>query len=251
MRHGGGQRQPRASEVDGDVVAVALDAAQGHVHRRRADEPGDEDVVRVVVQELRRADLLQHTVLHQRDPVAHRHRLDLVVGDVDRGDVEVVLHLGDLGAHLHPQLGVQVGQWLVHEEHLRLADDRPAHRDPLPLAAGELLGPAVQQRAELEHVGGLLHPAVDLRLVHAADPQPVGDVVGDRHVRVEGVRLEHHRDVAVARGQRVDHPVADGQRAAGDVLQAGDHAQRRALAAAGRPDEHEELAVLDVAGRGL
>ena len=33
---------------------------------------------------------------------------------------------------------------------------------------------------------------------------------------------------------------------AGDVLQPGDHAQQRALAAAGRPDEHHELARLDV-----
>ena len=32
----------------------------------------------------------------------------------------------------------------------------------------------------------------------------------------------------------------------GDVLEAGEHAQRRRLAAAGRADEHEELAVGDV-----
>jgi hypothetical protein len=34
--------------------------------------------------------------------------------------------------------------------------------------------------------------------------------------------------------------------AAGDLLQSRDHAQRRRLAAAGRPDEHGELAMRDM-----
>ena len=54
------------------------------VHRRRADERRDENVDRVVVELGRRADLLEHAVAHHGDPVAHRHRLDLVVRDVDR-----------------------------------------------------------------------------------------------------------------------------------------------------------------------
>jgi hypothetical protein len=158
----------------------------------------------------------------------------------------VVLHLGDLRAHLHPQLGVEVGQRLVHQEHLRLADDRPAHGHALALAARQLLGLAVQQVAELQHVGDLGDPAVDLGLVHAPDAQAVGDVVGHAHVRVERVGLEHHGDVAVLGGEGVDHPVADAHGAAADVLQPGDHAQGGALAAARRPYQDEELAVGNV-----
>ena len=45
----------------------------------------------------------------------------------------------DLGPGLDPQLGVEVGERLVHEEDGRLADDRPAERDALALAASELL----------------------------------------------------------------------------------------------------------------
>ena len=156
------------------------DRPHTQVHRRRADEAGDEDVRRVVVEELRRPDLLQDAALDHRHPVAHGHGLDLVVRDVQRRDVQIVLYLGDLGAHLHAELGVQVGQWLVHQEHLRFADDGPTHRNPLPLATGELLGLAVQHRAELEHVGGLLHPPIDLGLVHLPDLQAVGDVVRRR-----------------------------------------------------------------------
>ena len=55
------------------------------VHRRRADEARDEDVVRPVVEVARGVDLLQVAVLEHAHPVAHGHGLDLVVGDVDGG----------------------------------------------------------------------------------------------------------------------------------------------------------------------
>ena len=73
-----------------------------------------------------------------------------------------------------------------------------------------------------------------------------GEVVTDRHVRIERVALEDHGDVAVFRRDVVDDPLADPQRAAGDLLEAGDHAQAGGLAATGRPDEDHELPVSDV-----
>ena len=62
---------------------------------------------------------------------------------------------------------------------------------------------------------------------------------------VERVVLEHHRDVALFGRHVVDDAVADADFTAGDVLQAGDHAQQRGLAAARRPNQHDELAVVD------
>jgi hypothetical protein len=59
------------------------------------------------------------------------------------------------------------------------------------------------------------------------------------------VALEHHRDVPVTGGDLVDHLAADPQLARGDVLESGDHVQRRRLAAAGRADEDHELAIGD------
>ena len=76
---------------------------------------------------------------------AHRHRLDLVVGDVDDRRAEALVEAGDLGARLDAQLGVEVGERLVHQEDGRLADDRPAERDALALAAGQLLRLALEQ----------------------------------------------------------------------------------------------------------
>ena len=84
------------------------------------------------------------------------------------------------------------------------------------------------------------------RLRHLPHPQREADVLGNRHVRVQRVVLEHHGDVARARRQVVHDAVADLDLAVGDLLETGDHAQGGRLAAAGRADEHDELAVLDV-----
>ncbi len=158
------------------------------------------------------------------------------------------LQLLDLEAHLDAQLGVEVGQRLVEQEHAGLADDRPAHRHPLALAAGELPGAALELLVgELEDRRRLAHPLVDLGLGHAPDLQPVGHVLVDRHVRIEGVVLEHHGDVALGRLQLVDHPAGDGDLAAGDRLQPGDHPEQGRLAAAAGADDHQQLAVGDVA----
>ena len=51
--------------------------------RGRADEAGDEQIVRLVVELERRADLLDVAAVEHHDLVGHGHRLDLVVGHVD------------------------------------------------------------------------------------------------------------------------------------------------------------------------
>ena len=70
-------------EVPGGEPGAAVlrgDFTLDQVHRGRAHEPGDEEGGRTVVNLVRRADLLQPAFLHDRDAVAHGHRLHLVVG---------------------------------------------------------------------------------------------------------------------------------------------------------------------------
>ena len=121
------------------------------------------------------------------------------------------MEAGDLGAGLDAQLGVEVGERLVHEEHGRLAHDGASERDALALAAGQLLGLAVEQVLELDGLSRLLDPALDLRLGDLAQLQAEGQVVADRHVRIERVALEDHRDVAILGRDVVDDAVADPQ----------------------------------------
>ena len=108
------------------------------------------------------ADLLEHAVAHRRDPVAHRHRLDLVVRDVDGRRADLVLQSPDLRPRLRAQLRVEVRERLVHEEDLRLAHERAAERDALALPAGERARLAVEERLDPEQLGRLLDAAADL-----------------------------------------------------------------------------------------
>jgi len=64
-------------------------------------------------------------------------------------------------------------------------------------------------------------------------------------MRIQRIGLEDHRHIAVLGMDAVDDPVADAERAAAEILQPGDHAQRRGFAAARRPDEDHELLVAD------
>ena len=96
-----------------------------------------------------------------------------------------------------------------------------------------------------EGPGCFLDALVDLVLGELADPEPEGHVLVDCHVGIQGVVLEHHRDVAVLGRDVVDELVVDEKLALGDVLEAGDHPQRRGLAAARRADEDHELLVIN------
>jgi hypothetical protein len=188
---------------------------------------------------------LQEPAPQHADPVAHRHRLDLVVRDVDRRHAEVALDAGDLGAHLDAELGVEIRERLVHQERLWLADDRAAHRDALSLAARERARLLLQDLGEAERPRRPSHAALDLRLLDPAHLQRERHVVVGRHMGIERIVLEDHRDVPVLGWQRVHNRAADPDRPRGDHLQPGDHPQRRRLAAAGRADEDHELPVGD------
>ena len=73
-----------------------------------------------------------------------------------------------------------------------------------------------------------------------------GDVVVDLHVREDGVALEDHRDPAAARRQVGRVAAADPDAPAVDLLEPGEAAEQRRLAAAGGPEEDDELAVGDL-----
>ena len=141
-------RQPHVAERQ--LHRVALHGRRHEVHRRRADEAGDEEVHGGVVELHRRADLLQHARAHHGHAVAERHGLGLVVRHVDHRGAELLLQPRHLGAHLDAQLGVEVRERLVHQERRRVAHDRAAHGHALALAARELRRLAVEVGLEVE-----------------------------------------------------------------------------------------------------
>src|SRR5947208_457104 len=80
-----GRAELDALAAEGDCAVLAGDVAE--VPRGRADEAGDEPVCGPVVEFARLADLLQAAVIEHGHAVPERHRLRLVVRDVDGRDL--------------------------------------------------------------------------------------------------------------------------------------------------------------------
>ena len=212
----------------------------------RPTKPGDEPVGRALVEVLLRAHLPHGAIVHDHEPVGHRQGLLLVVRDHDGGEAELLLQLADLDAHLLPQLGVEVGQRLVEQQHVGPEDERARQRHPLLLAARKLARQALAQMLEADQPQGLGDAAARSPSLDLAHLQPEGDVLRHRQMREERVALEHQAGVALPRRQRRDVALAQPHVPAGRLDEARDDAQRRRLAAAGRPQQHHELAVGDV-----
>ena len=264
-RTGGGlleppfQRDAKAGEAAG---AVAF--ARHHVDLRAAHEFGDPQILRVLVDVVRRSELEDVAVEHDRHPVRHRQRLGLVVGDVDERRAEVSVELGELRAHVDAKSGVEVRQRLVHQECGGVAHHRPPQGDPLALAAGELPGLAFQQMLDLEGPGrvpdrcaqGLELPATagnkDAQQGEALPESQVPQqkrrrqVLADGQVRVQRIGLEDHGQIAAAGPHVVDHGTVDLHVALGLRLQPRDNPQGRRLPAAGGTDQGQELTVGDI-----
>jgi hypothetical protein len=165
------------------------------------------------------------TALHHHDAVGQRHRLDLVVGHVDGGHRQLMAEVLDLRPGRDAQLGVEVRQRLVHQEHVGLAHDGAGQRHALPLAARQLGGLAVQEIVQFHHGRGAAHLLVMGRRVDTAHLQRKADVLVDVHVRVERVGLEHHRHVPVL-GIEMGHHLAADQ----DLAPRSDPRARRSCA---------------------
>ena len=91
--------EPVHRSVDADAgVELHLAPVAGLPHSprhqvRHADEACDEGRRRTVVDLLGLCDLLDHAVVHDGYPVAHRERFLLIVRDVDERDPDVALYL--------------------------------------------------------------------------------------------------------------------------------------------------------------
>ena len=146
----------------------------------RPTKPGDEAVGRALVEVALAADLADLAVGHDHEPVGDGERLFLVVRHHDGGEAELALQLADLDPHLLAQLGVEVRQRLVEEEHVGPDRERAGERDALLLAARELARQALRVAVEPHEPQRLLA----LRAAISAFAEPAhleteGDVLGD------------------------------------------------------------------------
>ena len=83
---------------------LALD----EIHRRRTNKPCDKEVRRRIINILRRPKLLHNPILHDRDPIAQRHRLDLIMRHINDRRPKALMQQLDLRAHLNPQFRIEI-----------------------------------------------------------------------------------------------------------------------------------------------
>ena len=184
---------------------VAIQLALEEVHRRAADEAGDEDVGGLVVQLLRRRDLLQLALAHHRDALPERHRLDLVVGDVDRRDRRAPC----AGAR-SPRASASRSFASRFESGSSIRNARGSRMIARPIATRWRCPPESWRGLRLSCSSSSSSRAIwltlliDLVATELPQPEREGEILVDRLVRVERIVLEDHRDVALARRQRVD-----------------------------------------------
>ena len=174
------------------------------IDRRLAEARRHIDVSRVGIDFARRADLDQHALLDDADPVRHRHGFGLVVGDVEDRRAELLLDALQLEAQIGAQLGVERRERLVHQVDRGPAHKRAADGDALHLAAGQLRGAVLELAGDAQHGRDLVDAPLDLVLRHAARrrAQREGEVVVGGEVRVERILLEDERRRLARRARR-------------------------------------------------
>ena len=207
-----------------------------------ADEVGGEGRARAVVDLGGGAELLDAAAIDDGDAVAHRERLLLVVGDEDEGDAQAALEVLELELHRVAKLGVESGEWFVEEEHLGPADNGAGKRDALALAAGKLVGPARGHLAQGYHPKRVADARVGLGRRDPLHAEAEADILAHREMREQGVALEHLVHIAPVRRLAGDVGAVEEDGADVGILEAGQQAQERRLAAAGGTEERQELA---------
>src|SRR5262249_43488569 len=132
---------------------------------------------------------------------------------------------GKLNAHLHPKFAVEIGEWLVEKKNLRFPYNRAADRDTLALSTRKVLWPPMQERRQLQNLRCASHAFLNFMFGTLRHPQTEAHVLLDIHVRIESIRLKHHRDPAACRILVIDFPVPDPYLAFARFIQTGNNPQ--------------------------
>ena len=135
-------------------------------------------------------------------------------------------------------MGVYANGRLVQHQHFGFVDDGLSDADALAEAFGELADVRLAVVAQTADVNDVVQARAYLRAGHSAQRSHVLQIVGDRHVGVEGHRFRQVAHAA-AHFQGLFHHVVAVQRhrAAGGRQEAGQDAHGGGLACAVWPQE--------------
>ena len=247
QRAGMGRQGPgRHDRASGHVKALAAALRRQKVHARRADEVADKGVLRPFEQIRRAADLHRPAAGHHHHLVGKGQRLDLIVGDVDQRELQLMVDLLELAAQLPLEVGVDHRQRLIEQHRTDILTHQAAAERYLLLGVGRQPGSAhVELAAQLQHLGDLADALGDLVGRHAPVAQRKGQVLGHRHGVVDHRKLEHLGDVALLRCLGVHHLAVELDRALRGHHQARDDVEQAGLAAARRTQQRVGATVFE------
>ena len=182
------------------------------------------------------ADLLDDAAAQDDDLVGQRHRLDLIVGDVDHGGIA---ELAVQARRSRPASRPSEARRRVDKAVRRTGRSSGSRTIARPMATAgagrrRAFRPAVEQVGE-RRVLGPLAATLERTSAGRRAMQAEAHVLGDRHVRVERTRTEDHGDAAVGGSAKVTSRPAMRIRRRSARRAGGDEAQERGLAAADGP----------------
>jgi hypothetical protein len=99
---------------------------------------------------------------HEGDAVGKRHRLTLIVRDVDECRAKPYLDGAEFRLKSLAQLQVESPQWLVQEKDFRLIDEGAYKCDTLLLPTGQRLHVPVRHLLEVGELEGVRYPTSEL-----------------------------------------------------------------------------------------
>ncbi|MNZ56268.1 hypothetical protein D3C78_742130 [compost metagenome] len=155
------------------------------------------------------------------------------MGDVDHGDVELLVDLLELAPQFPLQVRVDHRQRLVEQDRRHvIAHQAAPHGNFLFFVGGEVARLFAQQVLQVEDFGDFLHLGMNACLGHALVAQREGQVVEHRHGVVDHRELENLGDVALLRGQVVDRFAVEQHMALGRAEQPGNDVEQGRFATA-------------------
>ena len=163
-----------------------FDFSRGNNTLQAITEPNefsDERGLRMAVELLRCADLLNVAGLHDGNPVSNRERLLLVMRHKKRRNTQLGLDSADLLAQLHSHFCVERGERLVEQQNPRFGHKGAGERYALLLATAELVCVAIQVAVKADHRHGRSRPISPFHRAHLARPQAELHVLDRRQVR--------------------------------------------------------------------
>ena len=208
-----------------------------------ADEVCHKRVGWLVVDIGRCSYLLNLSLAHHHDGVAQGQGFFLVVGYVDEGNAQSLVHFLQFQLHVLAHLQVECSKWFIEQEYFRLVHDGTGDGNALLLSTRKRVDVAVFVIAHVHHFQGTLHLRHDLVLRRVLEFQAESDVVKYIEVRKQGIFLEHRVHVAFVGWQVGNIIPCYGDDALCGCLESSQKSQESSFSASRRTENGHEFAL--------